>query len=63
MDRMDDGPILSIIHTVTIDTMLNFNGGNNRYRLKNVTLNRPSFWYLLNLSVVSEVKWKFVWVT
>ena len=29
--------ILSIIYTVTIDTMLNINGGNNGYRLKHVT--------------------------
>ena len=33
MDRMGDGPILSIIHTVTIDTMLNNNGCHNRYRV------------------------------
>ena len=36
MDRIGDGPILSIIHTVTIDTTLNNNGVNktpakNRY--------------------------------
>ena len=30
-------PILSIIHAVTINTMLNFNGGNNGHGLKNVT--------------------------
>ena len=29
--------ILSIIHTTTIDTMLNFNGGNEGHVLKNVT--------------------------
>ena len=27
-------PILSIIHAVTIDTMLNFNGGNNGHWVK-----------------------------
>ena len=30
-------PILSIIHTVTIGSMLNFNGGNNGLGQKNVT--------------------------
>ena len=29
-------PILSVIHIVTINTMLNFNGVNNRNGLKNV---------------------------
>ena len=29
-------PILSIIHTITIGTMLNFNGGNNGHWLENV---------------------------
>ena len=29
-------PILSIIHTITIGTMLNFNGGNNGHLLENV---------------------------
>ena len=32
---MDPSPILSIIHTVTIDGMLNNNGVNNGYGLKN----------------------------
>ena len=31
---MDPSPILSIIHTVTIGTNLNFNGGNNGHGLK-----------------------------
>ena len=31
---MDPSPILSVIHTVTIGTMLNNNGGNNGYGLK-----------------------------
>ena len=30
-------PILSIIHTITIGTILNFNGCNKRHGLKNVT--------------------------
>ena len=34
---MGPSPILSIIHTVTIGTMLNFTGGNNGHGLKNVT--------------------------
>ena len=29
-------PFLSIIHTITIGTILNFNGGNNGHGLKNV---------------------------
>ena len=33
---MDKLPILSGIPTVTIGTMLNFEGGNNRQGLKNV---------------------------
>ena len=34
---MGPSPILSIIHTVTIDTKLNFNGGSNGNGPKNVT--------------------------
>ena len=34
---MGTSHILSVIHTVTIDTMLNLNGGNNGHALKNVT--------------------------
>ena len=35
---MGPSPILSIIHTFTIGTMLNFNGGNNGHGLKNLKL-------------------------
>ena len=34
---MDPSPILSIIHTITIGTMINFNGSNYGHGLKNVT--------------------------
>ena len=34
---MGQSPILSIIHTVPIGLMLNFNGGNNGHGLKIVT--------------------------
>ena len=34
---MGSSVILSIIHTITIGTILNFNGGNNGHGLKNVT--------------------------
>ena len=36
---MGRSPILSVIHTVAIGTMLNFNGGNNGQGLQNVTCN------------------------
>ena len=36
-ERMGLSPTLSVIHTVTIGTMLNFNGGNNEHGLRNVT--------------------------
>ena len=36
-EKMCPSAILSIIHTVTIGIMLNFNGGNNGHKLKNVT--------------------------
>ena len=39
---MGPSPILSIIDTVTIDPMLNFNGGNNGHGLKILYVNRPS---------------------
>ena len=39
---MDPSLILSVIHTITIGTMLNFNGGNNGYGLKYVTC-KPTF--------------------
>ena len=31
---MGPSPVLSIIHIITIGTMLNFNGGNNGHGLK-----------------------------
>ena len=40
MDRMGPSPILSVIHTVTIVTMLNNNGGNNGPGLKMLHVNR-----------------------
>ena len=36
-EKMGPSAILSVIHTVTIATMLNFNGGNNGHGLKNLT--------------------------
>ena len=36
-EKMDRSPILSIIHTVTIGTILNFNSGYKEHGLKNVT--------------------------
>ena len=36
-EKMSPSPILSVIHRVTIGTMLNFNGDNNGHGLKNVT--------------------------
>ena len=42
MESMGLSPILSIIHTVTIGTMLNFNGGNNIHGQKMFRANRPS---------------------
>ena len=35
-EKIDISPILSIPHTVTIGTMLYFNGGNKGHGLKNV---------------------------
>ena len=35
--KIDPSHILSVVHTITIDTMLNFNDDNNGHRLKNVT--------------------------
>ena len=36
-------PILSVIHTTTIGTMLNFNGGYNGHGIKKtLRVNRPS---------------------
>ena len=34
---MSPSPVLSVIHTVTFGTMLNFKDGNNGHGLKNVT--------------------------
>ena len=34
---MGPSPFLYVVHTITIGTMLNFNGGNNEHRLKNLT--------------------------
>ena len=36
-DRMYPSPILFIIHTMTLGTMLNFNGDNNGHGLEHVT--------------------------
>ena len=44
MDRMGDGPIVSIIHTVTIGTVLNNNDGNNGPDLKTLRVKRPLLW-------------------
>ena len=38
---MDPSPILSIIYSVTIDTMLNNNSGNNEQWIKALRVNRP----------------------
>ena len=35
--KMGSSPILSVIHTVTIGTFLNFNGGNKGHRLQHIT--------------------------
>ena len=51
MDRMGPSPNLSIIHTVTIGTMLNNNGGNTGHGLKTLHANRH-----LRLSKISEAK-------
>ena len=34
---MGPSPFLFIIHIIIFDTVLNFSGGNNRHRLKNIT--------------------------
>ena len=34
-------PILLVIHTITIATMLNFNDGNKRHTLKMLRVSRP----------------------
>ena len=33
--------ILSVIHIISIGTMLNFNGGNNGHGLKKLRVNKP----------------------
>ena len=38
---MDTSPILSVIHTSTIDTLLNFNAGNEGHGLKTLRENKP----------------------
>ena len=38
---MSPSPILSVIHTIIISTMLNFNVGNNGDGLKTIRVNRP----------------------
>ena len=40
IDRVGQSPVLAIIHTITIGTMLNFNDGNNVQWLNNVALDR-----------------------
>ena len=45
MGRMDPSPILSVIHIVSIGTMLNNNGGNNGKGLKNITC-KQTLWSL-----------------
>ena len=35
-EKMSPSPILSVIDTITIGTMLNFNGGNNETELINI---------------------------
>ena len=56
---MAPSSILSIIHTVTIGTMLNFNGGNKGHGLKNVTckqtLNRIQMVYLCQKNLGNKV--------
>ena len=39
-DRMGDGPILSVIQSITIDTVLKNTGLNNGHGLKNVASNQ-----------------------
>ena len=35
--KIGPSPILSVVHTTTIDTLLNVDGGNNGHGLNNVT--------------------------
>ena len=45
-EKKGQSPILSVILTITIGTMLNFNGGNNGHGLKNITC-KQTFWVSL----------------
>ena len=38
---MDQSAILSVIHTITIDTMLNIYSGNNAHGLKTLRVKKP----------------------
>ena len=42
-EKMGLSLILSVIHTITIGTMLNFNGGNPGHGLKTLRVNRPLY--------------------
>ena len=39
-EKICPSPILSVLHTITIGTILNFNGGNNGHKLKTLHVNR-----------------------
>ena len=41
MDRVGPSPILDVIQTITIGTMLNVYGDNNGHCLKTLRVNRP----------------------
>ena len=47
---MSLSPILSVVHTVAIGTMLNFNGGTKRHRLRILNVNRPLI--IMNILVI-----------
>ena len=47
-EKKDPSPILCIIHTVTIRTMLNFNGGDKGQRIKDITALRGLIFRLDN---------------
>ena len=46
INRMGDGPILSVIHTVTTDTMLDNNSMSNGHGLRNVTCKQGMNWII-----------------
>ena len=46
INRMGDGTILSVIHTVTTDTMLNNNTISNGHGLRNVTCEQGLNWII-----------------